>query len=279
VPLPSSTVPRERHSYGRLPSQHGDLWRPDEPAASGARGYPVVVLLHGGFWRAMYTKRLMSSLASDVMGRGWVAWNLEYRRVGSFPGGGWPETFHDVATGIDHLRHLARTYPLDLSRVVAVGHSAGGHLALWAAGRSRLPPDAPGSLHAVGTASADGPVRLRGAIGQAPVSDLVEAAVLGLGQGAALRLLGGSPERHPGRYAAASPAALLPIGTSQVLVHGDADTAVPLSMSRHYVERAVAAGDDATLAALPGVGHFELIDPASSAWAVTVGRIERLLGR
>ena len=228
------------------------------------------------------------------MGRGWVAWNLEYRRVGSFPGGGWPGTFHDVAAGIDYLRELAGTYPLDLTRVVAVGHSAGGHLALWAAGRSRLPPDAPGSHHGVdrsrlppdapgshhgvGNASVDGPVRLRGAIGQAPVSDLVEAAALGLGQGAARRLLGGSPEQHPGRYAAASPAALLPIGTSQVLVHGDADTAVPLSMSRHYVERAVAAGDDAALAALPGVGHFELIDPASPAWAVTVGQIERLLG-
>jgi acetyl esterase/lipase len=230
----------------------------------------VVVLLHGGFWRSLYTKSLMSLLAADVMDRGWVAWNLEYRRLGTIPEGGWPGTFQDVGAGIDHLAALAGTYSLDLDRVVAVGHSAGGHLALWAAGRGQLTEGAPGAL-------GPSPVRLCGAVGLAPVGDLVEAASMGLGGGAASKLMGGPPQRHPDRYAIANPAQLLPMGVPQVLVHGDADGAVPLILSQHYVARAVAAGDSATLVELPGAGHMELIDPASAAWSATVLHLRRLL--
>jgi len=262
-------VARHRISYEPHRSRHGELWLPDPAAPVPPGPFPVVVLLHGGFWKAMYTMRLMTALASDVMGRGWAAWNLEYRRVGSFPAGGWPATFDDVAAGIDHLGTLAGPYRLDLDRVVAVGHSAGGHLALWAAGRSRLPAGAPGVP--VG-------VPLRGAVGLGAVSDLARAAALGLGGGAVDRLLGGSPERRPERYAIADPAALVPLGVPQVLVHGADDGVVPVTMSRDYVDRAVAAGDQAVMAALPGVGHMELIDPASPAWAVAVAEIERLLG-
>ncbi len=255
-------------AYGSRHSQHGELWMPDRPPDAPIT-VPVVVLLHGGFWKAMYTKRLMTPLASDVTQRGWAAWNLEYRRVGSFSPGGWPATFDDVAAGIDHLGALAAIHHLDLDRVVAVGHSAGGHLALWAAGRGRLPPGAPGA--SVG-------VRLRGVVGLGAVSDLVRAASLGLGGGAVARLLGGGPERRPERYAVADPIVLLPLGVPQALVHGDRDGAVPVALSRGYVERAVAAGDRAVLAALPGVGHMELIDPDSPAWAAAVTEIERLLG-
>jgi acetyl esterase/lipase len=232
----------------------------------------VIVLLHGGFWKAMYTKGLMTQLAADVMDRGWAAWNLEYRRLGGVPGGGWPATFADVSAGIDHLATVAGRYGLDLTRVAAVGHSAGGHLALWAAGRGKLPPGAPG---AAGPTSA---VRLCGVVGLAPVSDLVEAARMGLGGGAVLRLMGGPPERHPERYAVADPAQLLPMGVAQVLVHGERDGAVPIALSRRYHEQAVAAGDHATLVELPDIGHMELIDPASAAWAATVVHLRRLLG-
>ncbi len=243
--------------------------------AGGALGRPVVVLLHGGFWKAMYTKSLMTNLAADIIDHGWAAWNLEYRRVGTIPGGGWPGTFEDVGAGIDYLRTIAGAGAgegggLDLTRVIAVGHSAGGHLALWAAGRAQLPPGAPGG-------PSPSSVLLRAAVGLAPVSDLAEGARLGLGGGAVARLLGGPPERHRERYAVADPVALLPTGVAQVLVHGDRDGAVPLSLSRGYLAKAVAAGDPATLLELPGCGHMELIDPASSAWAATIVEIRRLL--
>ena len=236
---------------------------------------PVVILLHGGFWKVMYTKRLMNLLAADVIDQGWAAWNLEYRRVGSFPSGGWPATFEDVAAGVDHLARMAARFRLDVGRVVTVGHSAGGHLALWAAGRSKLPPGAPGAPPT--RPGAGEAVGLRGAVGLAPVSDLGEAARMGLGGGAAARLMGGPPERRRDRYAGADPAQLLPIGVPQVLVHGDCDGAVPVTLSRRYVERAVTAGDPAVLVELPGVGHMELIDPASAAWTATLVHLRRLL--
>jgi pimeloyl-ACP methyl ester carboxylesterase len=179
--------------------------------------------------------------------------------------------------------------------VVTVGHSAGGHLALWAAGRPKLPPEAPGAAPAPGVETSGvqvygvqasgvrvkgvpvSGVRVSGAIGLAPVADLAEAAAMGLGGGAVIRLLGGSPERRPERYAVADPARLLPLGVPQVLVHGDRDGAVPIVVSRHYVERAVAAGDPATLVELPGVGHMELIDPASAAWSSVLLHLRRLV--
>lgn len=272
--VPCPAVSRQRLEYGRRHGQHGDLWVPNGPPPAAPGVWPVVVLLHGGFWRALYTKSLMTPLAAAVMDRGWAAWNLEYRRVGTIPGGGWPATFEDVVHGLDHLATVADTYRLDLTRVVAVGHSAGGHLALWAAGRGILAAGAPRAGPQGATPPAVG---LSGAVGLAPVADLVEAHRMGLGGGAVSRLMGGPPERHPKQYAVADPAQLLPLGVPQVLVHGDADGAVPPAMSRHYVERAAAAGDDATLVELAGVGHMELIDPASAAWSATVVHLCRLL--
>lgn len=276
--IPSPAVSRQRLDYGRRHGQHGDLWVPDgDPPATGG-GWPVVVLLHGGFWRALYTKSLMTPLAADVMDRGWAAWNLEYRRVGTIPNGGWPATFDDVAAGVDHLAApaVARSYRLDLTRVVAVGHSAGGHLALWAAARGKLPPGAPGGW-AAGAGATAGTVPMCGAVGLAPVADLVEADRMGLGGGAVSRLMGGPPSRHEDRYAVADPALLLPLGVPQVVVHGDCDGAVPLALSRRYVEQAMAAGDPVTLDELAGVGHMELIDPASAAWSAAVAHLRRLL--
>jgi acetyl esterase/lipase len=178
--------------------------------------------------------------------------------------GGWPATFEDVAAGIDQLGRLDA--PLDLARVVAIGHSAGGHLALWAAARPGLPAGAPGAEPAV---------RLAGAVSQAGVADLREAARLDLSRGAARSLLGGPPGRLPRRYDAASPIEQLPLGVPQLLVHGDADDAVPIDIARRYAERAAWAGDPCELVELAGCGHFEHLEPASEAWRAVTGWLER----
>jgi acetyl esterase/lipase len=233
----------ELHSYGPHRSQTAELSLPGGPGP-----YPVVVLIHGGCWRRRYDRRLMDPLAVDLAGRGFAAWNCEYRRVGA--GGGWPETGADVAAAIDALAGLDA--PLDLRRVAAVGHSAGGHLALWAAGRD------------------DARVPLTAVVGQAAVSDLDVAAAQGVCGGMVERLLGGAPGEVPGRYAAASPARRLPLGVPALLVHGDRDDTVPAAMSRDF---AAAAGCD--LAELAGHGHYEHLEPGSRAWATVVEWLER----
>jgi acetyl esterase/lipase len=223
----------------------------------------VAVLIHGGFWRARYGLRLEDLLVSDLTGRGWAVWNLEYRRLGLRSRGGWPETFEDVAAGIDHLGTLDE--PLDLARVVGIGHSAGGQLALWAAARRKLPAGAPG---------ADPSVRLAGAVAQGGVVDLREAARLRLSRRAAEKLLGGSPVRWPRRYDLASPLERLPLGLPQLIVHGDADEVVPIALARGYAERAASAGDPCELVELAGCGHEEHLDPSSKAWAAVVRWLE-----
>jgi len=227
----------------------------------------VVVLIHGGFWKAPYTKLLMTRLARSVAASGWAAWNIEYRRLGRLGGGGgWPATFADVAAAIDHL---ARLDGLDTDRVVTCGHSAGGHLALWAAGRARHGTDGPGGAAVV-------PVR--GVVSLAGVADLTHAARGGGGAGAVRDLMGGGPDEVPDRYRMGSPAARLPFGVPQVLVHGLADTTVPPSMSERYVLAAREAGDPATYVPIEGVAHRQMLDPGDPSWAVALDHLGRLLG-
>jgi acetyl esterase/lipase len=221
-------------------------------------------MVHGGFWRARYDLRLEDPLVADLAARGWAAWNLEYRRLGWRSRGGWPDTFLDVAAGIDQLGRLEES--LDLARVIGIGHSAGGQLALWAAARRGLPSAAPG---------AQPRVRLSGAVAQAGVVDLREAARLGLSRRAAESLLGGSPIKLPGRYDLASPIERLPLGVPQLLVHGDADDVVPISIARAYAQRADAAGDPCEFVELPGCGHDEHLDPGSDAWRAVTAWLER----
>jgi acetyl esterase/lipase len=247
--------------YGAQHAQMGDLWLPAEPAGA----LPLVVLIHGGFWRAQFTKALMGRLAKAVTQQGWAAWNIEYRRVGPLGGGGgWPQTFEDVAEAVDHVA----TFPgIATDRVVTCGHSAGGTLALWAAGRHRLPSGSPGSSVTVA---------VRAAISLAGVVDLVAADGSGVGGDAVARLLGGGGAQVPDRFALASPAALVPLGVPQILIHGLADTVVPPSMSEIYGKRAREAGDDARYIPLPGVGHRQVIDPRGPAWerlSVQLGEI------
>jgi len=252
------------HRYGESDPQVGELLLPD-----GAGPHPVVVLVHGGFWRSAFDRSLMVPLAEDLIERGWAAWNIEYRRVGE-PGGGWPGTFDDAAAAVDHLAALvAGGAALDLERVVAVGHSAGGHLALWLAGRPNLAVGAPGAAPAVVLAAA---------VSQAGVADLVAAAEQGVGGEAVPDLVGGRPDEVPARYAACSPVSLVPLGVPTLCVHGDADPLVPIDQSERWVAAAAEAGDEAELVAFAG-GHFEVLDPAHPSWQAVVERLEGLVSR
>ncbi len=248
------------YRYGPAEDHIADLRLPP-----GQGPHPVAVLIHGGFWRDHWTRDSMEGLAVDLALRGWASWNLEYHRVGS--GGGWPATLEDVARGIDHLESAAGDHNLDLNRVVTVGHSAGGHLALWSAVRPHL---------ADGTPNPVSRVPVRGVIALAGVSDLADGHGRGIGHNAVDEFLRRTPHDGPERYASASPAEMLPLGVPQVLVHGTADDAVPIEMSRTYAARAEAAGDPVTLLELDGVGHMELVDPDDPAWHTAAAALQGL---
>ena len=234
--------------YGDDPSQLGELSLPDR----APRG--VVVVIHGGFWKSAYDLSLGRALAESLVAEGWAAWNLEYRRVGpadSGGGGGTPATFVDVAAGIDSL---AGVDDLSTSTVLALGHSAGGHLAAWAAGR------------------ADPAVPVTGVVSQAGVLDLVRAHELSLGSGAVQALLGHPPGPADATY---DPYQQLPLDVPVRCVHGSGDEVVPIEISERYVAAASDAGGDATLTTVDG-DHFVVIDPGSDAWQRTLRLLDDL---
>ncbi|MCW2811769.1 MAG: Alpha/beta hydrolase family protein [Friedmanniella sp.] len=256
--------------YGPHPSQYAELTVP-----AGTGSVPVVVVIHGGFWRTAYGAELGQPLAAELVRLGYATLNLEYRRVGSSDtagGGGWPNTCLDVATAVDRLaddgQRLAEGR-LDLDRVVALGHSAGGHLAGWLAGRPTLPASAPG---------ADPVVRLRGFVSQAGVLDLVGAAREGVGGQAVPDLMGGSPEQLPEAYGWASPLARLPLGVPSVCVHGTEDDVVPLSQSERFVAAAQTAGDHSTLHTVAG-DHSQPVMLGTDAWARCLDGLALLISR
>jgi acetyl esterase/lipase len=263
LPVPPAD---HREAYGDDSLQFGELRLP-----KGHGPFPVAIVIHGGCWRSEYDLHHVGPLAGALTARGIATWTIEYRRIGD-PGGGWPGTFADVARAADHLRTLARTYPLDLSRVVAIGHSAGGHLALWLAARAQTPHD-----DAIAAAQ---PLRLRGVVGLAAISDLRTYArgTSWCCQSAPL-LLGGTPDSLPARYALNDPIQRLPLGVPVRLVHGSEDPIVPIAQSRAFVEAARAKHDDATLATVPGAGHFDLVAPASPAGAIVLRTVSELLRR
>jgi acetyl esterase/lipase len=243
--------------YGPDRAQVAEVWRPRDED----RALPVVALIHGGFWRQIYTKRLMHRLAEAVVTRGWVAYNIEYRRVGAFGRGGWPATFDDVSEAIEAL---AAVDGIDQRRVATCGHSAGGPLALWAGSSRTTGSPCPRPLS----------VRVCAAVSLAGVVDLAAAARSTVGNGAVTAFMGGSPADVPDRYALGSPASLLPLGTPQFLPHGLADRTVPASLSADFVESARSLGDQAEYVPLPGDGHLAMIDPGGTAFRELVARLE-----
>jgi acetyl esterase/lipase len=250
--------PQHRVAYGPEREQFGDLFLPPGPAQG------LVLALHGGFWRAKYDLSHLGHLCAALAKHGYATFSVEYARVGQ-PRGGWPGTFHDVARAADFLPELGRRFTLSTERPVVLGHSAGGHLALWLAARHALPRG--------NELASDHPFLFHGVVSLAGVTDLVEAHGLRLGSGAVEDLLGGPPERHPERYRLASPAALLPFGTKQVLVHGTEDEDVPYTLATRFLELARERGEAVQLRSLPAMGHFEPIDPRSLALTTVLGAI------
>jgi acetyl esterase/lipase len=208
----------------------------------------LVAVIHGGFWRSRVDASSIAPLAAALAARGHRVWNLEYPRVGE-PEGGWPGTAAAVGAALDALLETAAGRP-----VAVLGHSSGGHLALWAA------RDRP----------------LAGVVALAPVCDLPAAHREGLGEGAVEEFVGAPPEAAPQAYLEASPGTRLPLGVPALLVHGDADTRVPIGQSRNYAEAARGAGDEVELIELPGVDHMAVIEPDGPARAAIDARLARL---
>ena len=255
-------------AYGVQPEQFGELRLP-----TGSDTVPLVVLIHGGCWRAQYDLKHVAAAAAAIVGHGFAVWTIEYSRLGD-PNGGWPGTFDDVAKAVDYVRALNSKFPrVDSARVILVGHSAGGQLARWVA--SRRQNEATGLFR-----SAHAPLKVMGVVRLAGITDLAAYGALPGGCNSAVTpLLGGTPQMAPGRYRAVSPREHLPIGAPVRLVHGEADAIVPLAQSSDFVQHLRAAGDISKLDVVPGAGHFDLVAPQSDAWPVVIRAIRALASR
>jgi acetyl esterase/lipase len=255
--------PDHRIAYGPERLQFGELRLPE-----GAGPHPVAILIHGGCWLAAYDLAYVSALADALAAGGVATWSVEYRRVGD-EGGGWPGTFADVGAAADFVRRLALEHPLDMGRVVAVGHSAGGHLALWLAARA--------GLAAGDELRGEAPLALRGVVALAGITDLAAYAAP-TGCGAAVPgLLGGPPDEHPERLLRSSPIAMLPLGVPAVLVTAEHDVIVPAEQASSFAAASAAAGDRVELREVAGAGHFELVNPAHPTFGVLRAAVLELI--
>ena len=266
--LASRTAPPPDHriAYGPGLFQFGNLRLP----RGGAGPHPVLLFIHGGCWLSQYDIAHAGPLEQALVDSGFAVWSLEYPRVGN-DGGGWPGTFADIARGADHLRELAPRYALDLGRVIASGHSAGGQFALWLAARPKIPQSS--ALH---TAN---PLKVHGVLALAPAPDLEGLHASGVCGNVINRLMGGSPADHPDRYAAASPMQLTPIGVPQQLVLGALDR-MWTPIGRSYIARAGAAGDtQIEVVEASESGHFDLLAPDTTTWPLVIGALRRLVAR
>ena len=251
----------ERRGYGEHPLQFGDF----RLGRSPTRRHTVVVIVHGGFWRSHRTLEMCDPIARDLADRGWSTWNIEYRRIGQ---GDWRATLEDCAAAFDHVPQLARELSVDATRVLALGHSAGGLLAVWCAGRGAAARRAGSPAPAIGV---DAAVPLAG------VLDLAHAARTHVGDDAPVEFLGAGPDEDPRAYEEADPSARLPIGVTVRCVHSRDDERVPFEQSVRYVEAARRAGDHAALVEVGGA-HTHPIDPRTAAWRRVVGLVEELDG-
>ena len=260
IPAPP---PDHRIQYGDGPLQFGHLRLPKRPGP-----HPVVLFIHGGCWLSQYDITHAAPFEQALADSGFAVWSIEYRRVGN-DGGGWPGTFADIARAADFLRELAPRYALDLNRVIASGHSAGGEFALWLAARRKIPPSSPLFV-------AD-PLAVHGVFGLAPAPDLEGLHAAGVCGNVINRLMGGSPAEYPDRYAAASPMQLVPIPVRQVLVIGAHDRSWG-PIGRSYLARTRAVGDSTVLAIdAPDAGHFDLLAPTTTTWPIVIGALKQLL--
>lgn len=258
----AKSPPGIKISYGNDPLQFGELTLPE-----GAGPHPVVVFLHGGCWLAKYDLPHTRALAGALSKEGFAVWNIEYRRVGD-AGGGWPGTFLDVGSGADHLQTLAAEHKLDLDHVIASGHSAGGHLALWLAGRHKLP--ASSALHA------ENPLHVSAVLALAPASQLDELHKRGVCGNVVDKLLGGSPKVFPERYDHAMPSRLAPLGVPQVLLLGKLDTDWSWNGEAYLKDPKLAEDKTAEAIIAPDAGHFELIDPNTTTWVLVRDAMHKL---
>jgi acetyl esterase/lipase len=252
------TTADARIAYGDAPAQVIDLFLP-----KGRGPHPVVVLIHGGCYLAEYQGLPQTSgIAADLAARGYAVWNLEYRKLGE-AGAGYPGTFLDVAEAVDRLRAEAKTYRLDTRRVIAVGHSAGGHLALWAAARGKLPKSSP--------LRRPNPLKIRAVVSLGGIGDLAGQGQIfagACGPEPIPKIIGLADRAAP--YADTSPAELLPSGARVVMIAGDLDHVMPPPTGVAYAERARRAGDSAEAIAIPGASHFDVVIPTTAAWTSVV---------
>ncbi|MGA5193491.1 alpha/beta hydrolase [Streptomyces exfoliatus] len=268
-----AVAPDASAAYGDHPDQVIDFYAPRD----GRTRVPLVVALHGGAWRAPYDRLHLTPFVDFLARRGFAVANVEYRRGSDIPrqggtapvAGRWPETFDDVAAALDAVPELAAAHlpQADTGRIVLTGHSAGGHLALWAAARHVLPAGSPWRLPA--------PPALRGVVALAPIAHFATAVELGVCGGAVTELLGGEAE-YEARVAHADPAALLPTGIATTVVQGREDIVVPHTVAEAYAEASAKAGEEPGLTLLEGIGHFPLIDPSADACAVVAEEITQL---
>jgi len=242
--------PDYRYAYGNDSQQFGELTLP-----RAAPPHPVVVLVHGGGYRAMYDLSPLGSLATSLAAAGFAVWSIEYRRHGN--GGEFPQMFRDAAAAADFLRQIAAAHRLNLDQVISMGHSAGGHLALWLAARHRIDRSSP--LYV------EKPARVHAVLALAPFADIARLAASDSCSDALLAVMGGRPAEAPANYANGSPAELLPIGKPQAIIVGSEDAAI-LDNARAYIDMSTALGDDARLSVLEAAGHFEVVSVQSPAW-------------
>ena len=270
APVPAAATAR----YGDEEGQLVDFYRPGSPSRGGPRPAPLVAVLHGGAWRARYDRAHISPMAAYLAGQGFAVASVEYRRGAAdrpSAAGRWPDTLDDVAAAVDALPALAvQALGADLvdpRRIVLTGHSAGGHLALWAAARHVLPPES--RWHR------PSPPPLRGVVALAPIADFTSAMRLRVCSDAVIELLGG-PDHLTDRLPHVDPAGLLPTGIPVTIVHGTTDIVVPPQVSQAFARAAAAAGEEVVAAWLPGVGHFPLVDPSTPAASAVADEIAQL---
>jgi len=265
--LPSAP-PDHRISYGSDPLQFGDLRLPD-----GQGPHPVAIIIHGGCWLSKFADLQNTAALSDALRRiGIATWNIEYRRVDN-PGGGWPGTFLDVASAADYLRDIAKEYKLDLKRVIAIGHSSGGHLAMWVAARHRIPKESPLYIK--------NPLPMQGVVALGAPSNLkwlVDMDETICGEHVITKLLGGLPDVVPERFQQISPIELLPTGIPQILITGALDTPMLLEDGKAYEETAKRKGDRVQFKVVEHASHHEVVAPGSSAWLTVRSSILSQLG-